>query len=69
LSIGLGPLSFALCGPAAAWLGVDAVLVIAGVGASVSTAAFYFLPGMRDTERDGHEDQVVLHRPRADLAA
>jgi hypothetical protein len=60
LSIGLGPLSFALCGPAAAWLGVDAVLVIAGVGAFVLTVGFYFLPGMRDTERDGRELHVVL---------
>jgi MFS family permease len=60
LSIGLAPLSFALCGPAAAWLGVDAVLVIAGVGAFALTIGFYFLPGMRDTERDGHERRVLL---------
>jgi hypothetical protein len=60
LSIGLGPLSFALCGPAAAWLGVDAVLAIAGIGAFALTVGFYFLPGMRDTERDGHELRVVL---------
>ena len=61
LSIGLGPVSFALCGPAAALLGVDAVLVIAGVAAFALTVGFYFLPGMRDTELDGHEDRVVLH--------
>ena len=60
LSIGLGPLSFALCGPAAAWLGVDAVLIGAGVGAFALTVGFYFLPGMRDTELDGHEKRVVL---------
>ena len=68
LSIGLGPLSFALCGPAAAWLGVDAVLVIAGVSACALTIAFYFLPGMRDTERDGAESRVVLGA-ETDLAA
>ena len=68
LSIGLGPLSFALCGPAAAWLGVDAVLVVAGVGAFALTVGFYFLPGMRDTERDGHELHVVLGAG-TDLAA
>ncbi len=60
LSIGLGPLSFALCGPAAAWLGVNTVLIGAGAGALVLTAGFYLMPGMRDTERDGHERRVVL---------
>jgi MFS family permease len=60
LSIGLGPLSFALCGPAAAWLGVDAVLVVTGVAAFALTIGFYYLPGMRDTELDGHADRVVL---------
>jgi DHA3 family tetracycline resistance protein-like MFS transporter len=68
LSIGLAPLSFALCGPAAAWLGVNAVLVLAAVGATALTIAFYFLPGMRDTELDGHEDRVVLDA-ETDLAA
>jgi DHA3 family tetracycline resistance protein-like MFS transporter len=60
LSIGLAPLSFALCGPAAAWLGVDAVLVITGVAAFALTIGFYFLPGMRDTESDGSDARVVL---------
>jgi hypothetical protein len=60
LSSGLAPLSFALCGPVAVWLGVDAVLAIAGVGAFALTVGFYFLPGMRDTERDGHEQRVFL---------
>jgi hypothetical protein len=60
LSIGLAPLSFALCGPAAAWLGVEPVLIVAGVGAFGLTIGFYFLPGMRDTERDGHERRIVL---------
>lgn len=60
LSIGLGPLSFALCGPAAAWLGVNTVLVVTGIAAGALTVGFYFLPGMRDTELDGHEDRVLL---------
>jgi MFS family permease len=71
LSIGLAPLSFALCGPAAAWIGVKAVLVLAGIGAAALTVGFYFLPGMRDTELDDHEDRVLLTTPagRGDLAA
>jgi MFS family permease len=60
LSIGLGPLSFALCGPAAAWLGVDAVLIGTGIAAFGLTIGFYFLPGMRDTELEGHAERVVL---------
>jgi MFS family permease len=60
LSVGLAPLSFALCGPAAAWLGVDTVLVICGVSALATTFGFYLLPGMRDTERDGSEGRVFL---------
>ena len=45
----LVPLSFAVTGPLAGWL-VRPVFVIAGVGACMLTAIFYFLPGMRDTE-------------------
>jgi hypothetical protein len=53
ISIGLVPVSFAVTGPLAAWLGVKPVLFGAGILASVLTLAFYFLPGMRDTEREG----------------
>jgi hypothetical protein len=38
---------------------VNAVLVLAAVGAGALTLGFYFLPGMRDTQRDGR-DRVVL---------
>ena len=70
LSIGLAPLSFALCGPAAAWLGVNTVLVLSAVGAAALTVGFYFMPGMRDTELDGHDDRVVLGTtPETDFAA
>ena len=60
LSLGLVPLSFAVTGPLAGWLGVRPVLVIAGVGACLLTALFYFLPGMRDTETPGHVSRVIL---------
>ena len=35
LSFGLAPLSFAVTGPLAGWLGVKPVLLIAGIGASL----------------------------------
>ena len=66
LSFGLAPLSFAVTGPLAGWLGTKPVLLMAGVGASVLTAAFYFLPGMRDTETPGHQARVILSEPTAD---
>jgi DHA3 family tetracycline resistance protein-like MFS transporter len=63
LSLGLAPLSFAVTGPLAGWLGVKPVLLIAGVTASALTVLFYFLPGMRDTETPGHVDRVILSEP------
>jgi hypothetical protein len=63
ISTGLVPVSFAVTGPVAAWLGVKTVLVGAGIGSSFLTALFYFLPGMRDTETEGTSGHVVLNRP------
>lgn len=51
VSIGLIPVSYALTGPIAAAAGVSAVLVGGGIIAAVTTIAFLFLPGMRDSER------------------
>ena len=63
LSFGLAPLSFAVTGPLAGWLGVKPVLLISGISASLLTALFYFLPGMRDTETPGHSSRVILSEP------
>jgi hypothetical protein len=60
LSLGLAPLSFAVTGPLAGWLGVKPVLLIAGVAAGALTVVFNFLPGMRDTETPGHTSRVIL---------
>jgi hypothetical protein len=60
VSSGFTPISFALTGPFAAWLGAETVLIAGGLGGMALTVAFYFLPGMRDTEREGHPAQVVL---------
>ena len=69
LSLGLAPLSFAVTGPLAGWLGVKPVLLIAGIGASALTVVFYFLPGMRDTETPGHTSRVILSEPAETAAA
>ncbi|MDQ3777812.1 MAG: MFS transporter, partial [Actinomycetota bacterium] len=50
VSIGLVPASFAITGPVAGVFGVEAVMLVAGIGASMLTVAFFFIPGMRDTE-------------------
>ena len=51
ISTGLMPLSYALAGPIAAWLGTRTTLIGAGLLGSVVTLAFLFLPGMRAAQR------------------
>jgi DHA3 family tetracycline resistance protein-like MFS transporter len=51
VSISLTPISFAITGPVAAAIGVRETLVGAGIVGAAITAAFLFLPGMRDLER------------------
>ena len=60
VSTGLVPVSFAVTGPVASWLGVETVMLAAGIGSALLTLLFFFLPGMRDTELEGGPDQVVL---------
>lgn len=43
VSIGFAPVSFALTGPVAAWLGASTTMIIAGVVPAVVTAAMYVL--------------------------
>lgn len=62
LTIGLVPVSFALTGPVAGAIGARPTTFWAGLAAGVLTLGAYFLPGMRDTERDGGS-RVVLGRP------
>ena len=52
MSLGLLPISFALTGPIAEAVGAQETLIGAGVCGAAITAAFLFLPGMRDTERE-----------------
>jgi DHA3 family tetracycline resistance protein-like MFS transporter len=53
ISIGGVPLSFAIVGPVASAIGVDATLILAGLLGGAITIAFLFVPGARDPERDG----------------
>ena len=53
MSTSLVPISFALTGPVSAGLGAQTTLIVAGIAASAVTVAFLFVPGVRDTERDG----------------
>lgn len=53
VSTSLVPVSFALTGPIAAGVGVQATFVAGGIVAATATALFLFVPGVRDTERDG----------------
>jgi hypothetical protein len=52
VSIGLTPVSFALAGPAAAALGVEATMIGAGALAASATLSFLLVPGIRDPERE-----------------
>jgi DHA3 family tetracycline resistance protein-like MFS transporter len=52
VSVSLIPVSFALTGPIADALGPEATLLGAGI-LGAPTILFLFLPGMRDSERDG----------------
>jgi MFS family permease len=62
VSTSLVPISFALTGPVAAWVGVEATLAGAGVIACIATVGCLYIPGMRDTERSG-----LLETPSAAL--
>jgi len=51
VSIGLVPVSFALAGPVAEWVGVQEAMIGAGCLATLSFVAFLAVPGVRDPER------------------
>jgi MFS family permease len=65
ISIGLLPVSFALTAPVAAAVGARTTLVGAAVIGAAVTLAAYFLPGMRDIER---EPPSALAAPSASAA-
>jgi hypothetical protein len=60
VSIGLTPVSFALAGPLAEAIGVEATMIGAGVLASIATFAFLAIPGLRDPERWDAEAEAAV---------
>ena len=50
VSIGLTPISFAIAGPIAAAIGVEATMIGAGVLAAIASFAFLAVPGIREPE-------------------
>jgi hypothetical protein len=52
-SISLVPVSFAITGPIAEAVGVDATLIWSGILGGAGFLAFMLIPGVFDTERDG----------------
>jgi MFS family permease len=70
ISIAGVPVSFAIVGPVAAWIGADATLVAAGLLGGAITLAFMFVPGARAPERDGTLHAAVEGAgPRGDAPA
>lgn len=69
ISIGLLPLSFALTGPVAGAIGTRGTLVAAGVVGAVVTCAAFFVPGMRDIERQAGESRRPSATSFADVDA
>ena len=67
ISIGLLPLSFALTGPVAAAIGTRGTLVAAGLVGAVVTCAAFFVPGMRDIEREADRSRPPHAAPVADV--
>jgi MFS family permease len=63
ISIAGAPVSFLIVGPAAGWLGADAVLIAAGVLGAASTLVFMLLPGARDPDHDPRLAEVRADPP------
>ena len=64
VSIGLTPISFALAGPLAEAVGVEATLIGAGVLATAACFAFLAVPGIRDPERWAAEPAHLVSAAR-----
>jgi DHA3 family tetracycline resistance protein-like MFS transporter len=63
ISIAGAPISFLIVGPAAGWIGADAVLVAAGVFGAAATVVFMFLPGALAPDHDPRLAEEPADRP------
>ena len=52
VSTALLPVSFALTGPIADAIGLEATFIWSGILGGIATAAFLLVPGIRDTEKN-----------------
>jgi MFS family permease len=64
VSTGLVPVSFALTGPVAGWIGLEATLIGGGLLGAVLMGGLLFVPGVRDPERGRLPAVVVAVSPR-----
>jgi len=62
ISIAGLPLSFAVVGPVANWIGTDRTLILAGVLGAAVTIAAMFIPGALAPERDGRLAEAAQTR-------
>ena len=63
VSTGLVPVSFALTGPVAGWLGPQATIVAGGLLGAVLMGMLLFVPGVRDPERRRGDVSLGAGRP------
>ena len=63
VSTGLVPVSFALTGPVAGWLGPQATIVAGGLLGAVLMGMLLFVPGVRDPERRRGDISLGAGRP------
>ncbi|MBW3594837.1 MAG: MFS transporter [Actinobacteria bacterium] len=69
VSTALLPVSFALTGPVAEWIGLEATFVWSGILGGIATLAFLLVPGIRDTEKNQALADTPLKEEDADLVS
>lgn len=68
VSTALLPVSFALTGPVAAAIGIEATFMWSGILGAIATFGFLLVPGIRDTEKNGALTDVPLEEKELEPA-